>query len=133
MNILFGLLVFSTIFVYDPPEIITGYKGQNRLILIFSQSNHDTDYEKSLNILASDPLGMDKLDIVIFEIFTVGGISPDGSAITDEDVVQLRQFYEVPFNEFKIILVDKNSRKVYESWEPIPLSQILRSFESMPE
>ena len=125
MKIIFFYLIVLNIYQSgDPPEIIKNFQNNNHLILIFSTDNKSPNYEQTLLKLARDPLGLDTRDLIIFEIFQRGGIHPDGSPLTEEEVKNLRKFYAVHPDKFKLVIVNKKMMEVFRSDVPVSAQKI---------
>lgn len=78
----------------------------NRYILLFSPDVNNDKYQQELLLLAKDPLGLDRRNILILEIFPEGGIEADGTSMGETRAEKLRKEYAVKKNEFLLILLD---------------------------
>lgn len=88
-----------------------------RQLLIFSVSKTQDAYLQQLNILKSDPVGLDERDITI-------------RIIGEEDLQ--RSHFNVKSNEFCIILIGKDGSEKYRSEVPISLNQLYGLIDAMP-
>ena len=79
--------------------------------------------------LAKDPLGIDKRSIVIFEVFVHGGIQPDNTPLSEEEVRQLREFFKVGTENFLILFLDKNKTELFRSDELMNSKEMLEVFD----
>ena len=127
MKIFFLWVLF--LFAQELPDIISEFQLTNRLILIFSKNNQSELYQQTLLELARDPLGMAERDVLIFEIFTTGGIHPDGSALSEHEVETLWDFYQTSEVEFMIVLINAESKEIFRSEVPIKAASIISRFD----
>jgi hypothetical protein len=124
------LLLLIFLFIEESPALISEFQSTNQLILIFARDNRSELYERTLLEIAKDPLGMDKRDVLIFEIFRGGGIHPNGSSLSEEEVKPLWDFYRMSENDFMIILIDKKSKEIFRSDRPMKAADIAAKFDA---
>jgi hypothetical protein len=98
-------------------------------LIIFSPDNQSDQYQQTLINLAKDPLGIDKRGIVIFEVFVLGGIQPDNTPLSEEEVLQLREFFKVGTESFLILFLDKNKTEIFRSNELMNSKEMLEVFD----
>jgi hypothetical protein len=126
---IFSALLFLNPVFEDPPDLILPYENNNQLILIFSENNRSTDYERALLELARNPLGLDQRDLIIFEIFPNGGIYPDGTSLSEEEAKILRNYYQVEPSAFALIVVNKQLQEIIRSSRPLPVEEIFKRID----
>lgn len=125
---LFIILSFS-LFSETPPQVILPYQNSNQLILLFAESNRSTEYEKMLLELSRDPLGLDQRDLIIFEIFPSGGLLPDGTSMSEEDALELQEYFNVDKSSFAAVVVNKNLQEIYRTEKPVPVKEIFTEID----
>ncbi len=129
INFIFSTILFIIPFFEDPPEIIIPYQNNNQLILIFSENNRSPEYEQALLELSRDPLGLDQRDLIIFEIFTTGGIYPDGSALSEADAEILRNYFKIETSAFTIVIINKQLEEIFRSSHPVSVKDLFKTID----
>ncbi len=124
----FYVLLFLITF-QETPDLIREYHQYNQLIILYSEDNRSPSYEKTLLAMAKDPLGLDERDIIIIEVFSKGGIRPDGTSLTDPEVASLREYYALENTSYRIILVNRESREIFRSDQPMNVQEIFYQFD----
>ena len=126
------IIIFFYVIVFfqdDLPFILSTYDQNTNAVIIFAPDNRSDLYGQSISRLTKDPLGLDKRNIVIFEIFTTGGLGPGGESLSEEQVTSIRQHYNINGGEFSEILVTRNFKEIYKSNIPIEIKEIFRNFD----
>ena len=124
------LIILSFFYLSEtPPESILPYQNTNQLILLFAGSNRSADYEQMLHELSRDPLGLDQRDLVIFEIFPSGGLLPDGTSLSEQDALELREYFNVDKTSFSAVVVNKNLQEIYRTEKPVPVKEIFSEID----
>ena len=124
--IFFHVIVF---FQDNLPFVLSTYDQSTNAIIIFAPDNRSDLYGQSISRLTKDPLGLDQRNIVIFEIFTTGGLGPGGESLSEEQVASIRQYYNIDGGEFSEILVARNFKEIYKSDIPIEIKEVFRNFD----
>lgn len=127
------IFLFHVIFLFqsDLPLVLSTYDQNTNAIIIFAKDNRSDLYEKSITSLTKDPLGLDERNIVIFEIFTSGGIGPGGESLTEEQVDLIRQYYMIDRGNFSEILVSGGFKEIFRTEIPIEVKEIFKYFDAM--
>ena len=127
------IFLFYVLFFFqsDLPLVLSTYDQSANAIIIFAKDNRSDLYEKSISNLTKDPLGLDERNIVIFEIFTTGGIGPGGESLTEEQVDSIRQYYTINSGDFSEILVSGGFKEIFRSEVPIEVKEIFRNFDQL--
>jgi hypothetical protein len=123
------ILSFFFFLQEDFPEIFTMYEGDQKAILIFASDNQSKPYYEMISILTRDPLGIDKRNITIFEIFRAGGIGPYGESISEEDVTTIRKYYDIGLSNFNVILTVRKFEEILKTDKPISIDKIFEQFD----
>lgn len=126
---LFSILICFNIVRGNPPELLIPFQNSNQLLLVFSESNRSPEYERILRELSKDPLGLDRRDIIVFEVFPNGGINPDGSAISEEEAKVLRDYYQVAISSFTLIVINRHLEEIFRSAVPLPVGEIFKNID----
>lgn len=126
--IFFHVIVF---FQDNLPFVLSTYDQNTNAIIIFAPDNRSDLYGKSISRLTKDPFGLDQRDIVIFEIFTTGGLGPGGESLSEEQAASIRQYYHIDDGEFSEILVTSNFKEIFKSDTPIDIKEVFRNFDQV--
>jgi len=126
--IFFHVIIF---FQDNLPIILSTYDQNTNAIIIFAPDNRSDLYGQSISRLTKDPLGLDQRNIVIFEIFTTGGLGPGGESLTEEQVTSIRQHYNIDGGDFSEILVTRNFKEIYRSDIPVEIKEVFRNFDQV--
>jgi hypothetical protein len=108
----------------NPPEVIVPYQHANQLILLFAPNNRAPEYEQMLIEFSKDPIGLDRRDMVIFEIFQFGGIKPDGTSLSEDEAQILRNYFNVGNGIFSVLILGKNLQEKYRAAQPVTTKEI---------
>lgn len=127
------LLTLSFIFFIqeDFPQVFTLYEDNIKAILIFAPDNQSKSYNQMISMLTRDPLGIDKRNIKIFEIFQAGGIGPDGESISGEDVTSIRKYYNIEPSNFNVILSIRKFEEIFRSNKIFTVNEIFEKFDQL--
>lgn len=127
------LLTLSFIFFIqeDFPQVFTLYEDNIKAILIFAPDNQSKSYNQMISMLTRDPLGIDKRNIKIFEIFQAGGIGPDGKSISGEDVTSIRKYYNTEPSNFNIVLSIRKFEEIFRSNKILTVNEIFEKFDQL--
>ena len=127
------LFLFHVIFFFqdDLPLVLSTYNQNANAIIIFANDNRSDLYIQSITSLTKDPLGLDQRNIVIFEIFTNGGIGPGGESLTGEQVESIRQYFTIGDGDFSEVLVSGSFKELFRSDIPIEITEIFRNFDKV--
>jgi len=128
---LFVLFCLSIIAFQDEvPSIISKFDSDARFVWIFATNIKSDKYNESLKLLSKDPLGIDKRNIYIIEVFTQGGIGPGGNSISTVNTQSIRKHFSLENEEFKLILTDKGYKEIFREDKPISCNEIFRLFDA---
>jgi len=111
------------------PLVLTGYTDDTKAIMIFAPDNRSSLYSQSITMLTHDPLGLDNRNIIIFEVFSEGGIGPDGESYTSVEVASIRRHFNIMPAEFNILLSHKNFQEIFRSDKPLTVHEIFLKFD----
>ena len=119
------MLLVAAAITSDPPAVIQPYQNTHQLILVFAENNRSVEYGRAMTELSKDPLGLDRRDMLIFEVFERGGIQPDGSSLSEEETAALRNYFGID-GKFSIVILDKRLQEIYRTDQPVTLQEIFK-------
>ena len=124
--VLIFIVLFQTV---ELPQLLTDKYAENKVLIIFAPDNRDPDYETVLLNLAKDPLGIDERNIVIFELFVEGGLQPDNTPMSEEEVGVFRKIYQAEAERFQIILLNEEKAEIHKSADLMNSKEIFSIFD----
>ena len=126
-----AILILYVFFLFQDnyPPVFARYDSEIKAILIFASDNQSKLYEQSINLLIKDPLGIDKRNIKIFEVFVEGGIGPGGESFSSEEVISIRKYFNIESSEFNILLAHQNFNEIFRSDKPVSIDDIFQKFD----
>lgn len=120
--------------VLDRPQanVLTVYKAQKRLLLIFAPSSIQADYEQQHTLLRGHEAECEERDLMVFHLFAdgisyVGEVQIDAVSATD-----LRWQFGVPTRAFRLVLIGKDGEAKWHAERPTPLAQVFEIIDRMP-
>lgn len=125
------LIIFNFLFIFQDtiPPVLTPYSDDGRAIIIFAYDNRSDLYNRSISMLVYDPIGIDTRNIRIFEIFSEGGIGPAGESYSSEEVLSIRQHYNIQPSEFSMVLSGSHFMEIFRADQPLSLAEIFQKFD----
>jgi hypothetical protein len=113
-------------------ETIEDYKGENRLLLIFSPDVIDDRYDRQMQQLLRNSVEVRERDLLPIEVIGVEPVRVDALTEPDMDQVELRERFEAPEGGFKVVLLGKDGTVKMTSESPIPAERLFEKIDSMP-
>jgi len=128
-----AILLIQVFFLFQDsiPQVFSRYDSEIKSILIFAPDNQSKLYVQSITFLTKDPLGLDRRNIKIFEIFVEGGIGPGGGSFSNEEVTSIRKYYELESSAFYILLTHQNFEEIFRSDKPVSIKDIFQKFDEI--
>ncbi|HET6568421.1 MAG TPA: DUF4174 domain-containing protein [Rhodothermales bacterium] len=91
---------------------IEGYRGKNRLLLLFAPSAKGASFEAQMNLLDGEGEELDRRDIVHGTIFVEGTSRLGERALDRAAVLGLREDFGINPESFCMVLVDKDGTEL---------------------
>ncbi|GAB5551491.1 MAG: hypothetical protein Sapg2KO_10820 [Saprospiraceae bacterium] len=104
------------------------HRWQDRIILIFADSDQQKDFQEQWLDLQKDTTGLKERDLVVYRIFDQLG----DEKLTPTDVRQLRKRYHSDQMPFKVLLIGKDGGIKAQQSSPIPRSDFFALIDGMP-
>jgi hypothetical protein len=108
------------------------YLWKNRPLLVFGPSDSDPRYQTQLDEFEGRRTELDDRDIVLLALPAGGRPSVDERPLAVSAVSSLRQRYEVPADNFAVILIGKDGGVKLREDEPVAARQVFDLIDSMP-
>lgn len=112
--------------------VISDYRWQNRILLIFTPSAENEQYQKQLTELKNKQEGLKDRDMKIFHLLSTGSSFVDDKTIKTNDVRRLYKKYEVNDNVYAVILIGKDGTEKLRKQEVLSTEKLFRVIDAMP-
>jgi len=117
----------SLLFMSNP---LSPYKWENRVLLIFSESQEQITEQKKKWFV--DREGMDDRDLVIFEFNNRHGKSPDHVMLKAKQVNWFYEHYNFKNAEFKVVLIGKDGSVKLQTDDYLSTKKLFSTIDAMP-
>ncbi len=87
---------------------LSDYQWKNRLILIFSPNQQNFDYQEQAQALNRQTQGIKERDLIVFHFFSEQKGFYENQIIEAPTAARIREKYEIPADEFRILLIGKD-------------------------
>ena len=105
----------------DPTRALTGYRGRNRVLLVFAASGRDPDYLAQRRLWEPERAGFADRDLVTLPVFAAARRSR-----------ALAGKYGVNPDHFAVVLVGKDGHEAFRSERPVPAGDLYARIDAMP-
>jgi hypothetical protein len=108
------------------------YRWQYRLLMVFSSSQEDSNYQSFIKEVQDQRKGLRDRDILVFEILENGESRSANSPLKKDSSDFLREQFGIPPGQFCILLVGKDGEEK-RRWESrVGLGVIFSVVDAMP-
>jgi hypothetical protein len=107
------------------------YRWKNRLIVVFSPSQENFDYQSFIKEMQEQRNGLRDRDILVIEIFEKGPSRLDNSPLQKGSVDFLRERFSVGQGSFLVILIGKDGEEKMRR-QRVSLADIFATIDGMP-
>lgn len=108
------------------------HRWQDRIVLLFASGSEDPTLLRQLSLLTKQKTEVTDRDLVIYQFFPDGGISPDGKKLTAPQSLVFFQRYDVRPDSFTLILVGKDGGEKKRAGELVPPEDLFGLIDRMP-
>lgn len=105
------------------------HRWQDRVILIFADSDQNQDFTEQWQDLQADKAGLKDRDLVVYRIFNQTIKDPK---LNEAKAKQLSQRYHSDAYSFKVILIGKDGGVKAQQNKPIPKDELFALIDGMP-
>ena len=106
---------------------------QDRVILLFTASRQQANFQKQLLILTENPEEVTDRNLAVYTILPDGGQQPDGNALP---ATQAQAFYSTygitPGIGFTFVLIGKDGTEKIRKDQPVSAGELFSLIDSMP-
>jgi hypothetical protein len=110
---------------------LKNYQWKNRLLLVFAPSPEDEAYQEQLELLSDDD-ALAERDLVLFHIFESDSGFAGETRLSEADVAQLQEQFEVGLKDFTVVLVGKDGTEKERWSKPIHTAELFSLIDQMP-
>ncbi|MDX5422448.1 MAG: DUF4174 domain-containing protein [Hymenobacteraceae bacterium] len=108
------------------------YQWKNRLLLVFSPAADNAAYTRQKELIRKAPEGLEERDMLVIELLSADKVHLAGEEQQELKGDALRKRFEVPQDQFAVLLVGKDGTEKYRSQKPVELQQIYNTIDQMP-
>ena len=110
---------------------VSAPKLKHRSLIIFAPDTSSTDLSKQKEVVAQERDGLQQRDIVV--VYVIGQdisaeLGPEPTAIP----VKLRSHFKVPRDDFRVVLIGKDSQTEMLSDVPVTADQLFQTIDATP-
>jgi hypothetical protein len=113
-------------------QTLDKHRWQDRVILLYAAGAKDPTLKRQLSLLTTQKAEVTDRDLVIYQLFPSGGISPNGKKLTASQSLAFFQRYDVRPDTFTLILVGKDGGEKKRTGELVPLEDLFGLIDRMP-
>ena len=111
-------------------NLLSEYKWQNRIILLFADSSEDPLFQQQKRLLEDYSEGLLERDLVLFEIFESTVVSPEGD-LSEEQADDFRKYFSVK-EGFTLLLIGKDGGVKRSENTIVPAEDLFLQIDAMP-
>lgn len=115
-----------------PPANLEQYQWQNRLLLIFADTDSNEYYKKQIREFDGHIAGFQERDLKVFHLFAQSQSRLGNQPLDKNDVLNLYQKSEVEQGDFSLILIGKDGTEKLRSLRVLPTSKLFSRIDAMP-
>ena len=110
---------------------LNGYRWRNRLLMVFSPSKEDSNYQSLKKEMKAQRNGLRDREILVFEILEKGESRFGKTVLKKEAIDFLRQKFSAGQGSFLVILMGKDGEEKIR-WQKVNLTEIFAVIDGMP-
>lgn len=115
------------------PMDLNLYRWKNRLLMVFSPSQDDSNYQSLTEEIQEQRKGLRDRELLVFEIFEKGPSRLDNSPLPKDSVDFLRKKFSAGQGSFLVILIGKDGgEKMRRQNQKVSLTEIFAVIDGMP-
>ncbi len=108
------------------------YQWQNRLILVFNDSDSEVQAQKQLDKFAGLTPELQERDLLIFRIDDSQVSNGLDSKVTDIEAASLRKSFDIDIEEFAVLLIGKDGGVKLRSEQVVSSQELFALIDGMP-
>ena len=127
--------VTNSVATSTQPEMtfnLSDEQWQHRVLIVFTPSKQSPLYQQQQQAWQSRNEGMQERDLKLIEVLATGASRVDGQPMSAASADRLRNQFGVALEDFAVILVGKDGTEKQRFSQPVDLSDIFSTFDTMP-
>ena len=132
--VVFLILVGLT--VSTPKEALsmdlTQYQWKNRLLFIFAEDDSHPLFKDLQSQIVAQKAEIDDRHLIVFEVPAHGPARMNNSPLDRKEADSIRTHFDIPSNEFSLVLVGKDGGIKLKREDRVDLSDVFGLIDSMP-
>jgi len=113
------------------PMDLNGYRWRNRLLMVFSPSKEDSNYQSLKKEMKAQRNGLRDRELLVFEILEKGESRFGNTVLKKEAIDFLRQKFSAGQGSFLVILLGKDGEEKMRR-QKVSLTEIFGVIDGMP-
>jgi len=111
---------------------LASYRWKNRILLIFSPTDSNSDFEAFNQSLARELSEVKLRDLILLRVFETAPSFIEDKPLSPEDAEKLRDRFRVRSGHLTVILIGKDGGVKMISEDQVELQEIFNLIDSMP-
>lgn len=108
------------------------HQWEHRVLLFFAPDSNHVSLRKQLDLLTQENEKVTDRDLVFYKIYTGEGAGSDGGSLNKIEINAIRRQFEVPDEQFAVILIGKDGTEKLRRLEVVKSKEIFDLIDSMP-
>jgi len=133
------LIVFCALFLLlsgtacaQNPDLLDSYQWSNRVLLVYAADEESPTYQQQIQEFEQHEAGVEDRDLVIFTVLPQKVINPEGKALSAQSAEYLRQRYDVPGQQFAVVLIGKDGGVKLKEEKFLSTDKLFGTIDQMP-
>ncbi len=114
----------------QPP--LDKHQWEHRILLVFAPGSNHILLQKQFYLLTQEQEKVTDRDLIFYKIYTGEGAGSDGQGLKKIEIKTIRRQFEVPADQFAVILIGKDGTEKLRRWSVVPPKEIFDLIDSMP-
>jgi hypothetical protein len=127
----FFLLLLGTTYAQNS-DILDKYHWSKRVLLVYTADNESPAYEQQIQEVEYQQAGVEDRDLVIFTVLPQRVINLEGKTLPPQSAEHLRQQYDVPSEQFAVILIGKDGGVKLKEKKFLSTDKLFSTIDQMP-
>ncbi|WP_414579356.1 DUF4174 domain-containing protein [Anabaena sp. CCY 9402-a] len=111
---------------------LSSQKWQNRVLLVFAPSVNNRTYQQQMQLFNQHQNGFTDRDLVLVQVLATDKSYANGQLIDESSAANLRNGFGVDKENFRVILVGKDSGVKRSDTIPVQATAIFEQIDAMP-
>ncbi|MBC1220850.1 DUF4174 domain-containing protein [Nostoc sp. UCD121] len=111
---------------------LSSQKWQNRVLLVFAPSVDNATYQQQMQLFDQHQNGFTDRDLVLVQVLATDKSYANGQLIDKSYAANLRNYFGVDKENFRVILVGKDGGVKSQDTTPVKAAAIFEQIDAMP-